>query len=225
MHIMSAIKRLYAGITGSANRGEGLGELRASRTRLLVGAHEDRRRFERDLDGAQQQLSVLSMKVRMLEGRLEREGSEARHLASEALADLEGSMSGLRGLAHRVYPAVLRYDGIEAALTAASERLGLGVAILSGSLSRHSSELEAVVYFSCLEVLGAPGGGTGDPAPTISLLEGEGALRFEIRVRAGGASPPGRILGLAPDFVRTLGGDIEIDADGDQTVVSGLIPL
>ena len=217
---MVGIKRLLSRTTDSPKTDEDPGALRASRARLLVGAHEDRRRFERDLDSAQQQLSVLSMKVRMLEGRLEREGSEARQLASDALADLEGSMSGLHELAHRVYPAVLTYDGIEAALTAASERLGIEITVLSSGLGRHSSELEAVVYFSCLEVVGGVGAGSRDPAPTISLLEGEGALRFEIRVGS-----RGRRLGLAPDFVRTLGGSIEVGTDGGETIVSGLIPL
>ena len=203
-------------------------KLRSSCERLLIDGFARRRDFERDLDGAQQELSVLSMKLRMLEATLSREHSDAHGLASQARKDLSRTSEWLRDLAHRIYPAVLKSDGLQAALEAAAERAPAEVRVECERLGRHSPELEAVVYFSCTEILENSGSPRAAERASIAVAETPRTLRFEVRAAYGDRPPAAEAIGTqtAADSVRALGGEFTVEPGlTGERIVTGSIPL
>jgi signal transduction histidine kinase len=191
---------------------------------LLVESHASRRQFERDLDDAQQQLSILSLKLKALENDLS-EGRATADSARDAGADLDWAMQWLRDLAHRLYPMVLTHDGLGAALREAIARESLDVSLDVGKLGRYSTELESVIYFCILDAVESVRGVDG---ASISLEETEGGLRFEA---AGnhpgefGVTASSRLRGVA-DAVGAMGGELSIESrTGGGRTVTGLIPL
>src|SRR5262249_56618448 len=60
----------------------------------------------------------------------------------------------LRERAHGIYPPLLADNGLGDALRAAASRSPLGVRVaISEDVGRFSAEVEAAIYFSCLEAL------------------------------------------------------------------------
>lgn len=95
-----------------------LSDIRASRTRIVLAADQERHRLERDLhDGAQQRLVGLSLALRLLRNRT---GMDDPRLAA-AEEELRGAVADLRSLASGLSPAVLRDEGLAAALGALAE--------------------------------------------------------------------------------------------------------
>ena len=92
-----------------------LGEVAASRERLVRATYDERRRLERDLhDGAQQRLVALGMSLRVLQRAHPADGGLAAAL-DRAVAELSTAVAELRQLAHGVRPSALD-DGLAAAL-------------------------------------------------------------------------------------------------------------
>ena len=70
---------------------------------------------------------------------------------------LESALSELRDLAHGIYPPVLRDFGLQAALAAAARRCVPPAALVADGVGRYPADVEAAVYFCCLEGLQNPG--------------------------------------------------------------------
>ena len=129
-------------------------ELRASRQRLVSAQDEERRRLERNIhDGAQQQLVALTVKLRLLEQLAERDPVKAREMAGQIQADATGALDDLRDLARGIYPPLLADKGLPAALEAQARKSPVPVSVEAGEVGRCSQDVEAAVYFSCLEAL------------------------------------------------------------------------
>jgi len=146
-------------------------ELRASRARVVTAADVERRRMERDLhDGAQQQLVLLGLKLGLAERLIEKDAAAATAMHDELRADLRKALSELRDLAHGIYPAVLENEGLPGALREAVERAAIPTELHCDGARRYPPELEAAVYFCCLEALQnaakhARGRGEGEDRP------------------------------------------------------------
>ena len=85
-----------------------LGEVRASRARIVEAADEQRRRVVRDLhDGAQQRLVHTVITLKMARRALDNEDERGPALLDEALVQAERATVELRELAHGILPAVL----------------------------------------------------------------------------------------------------------------------
>ncbi|QLQ15350.1 MAG: hypothetical protein HZY73_06225 [Micropruina sp.] len=92
-----------------------LGEVEASRGRLLEATMTERRRLERDLhDGAQQRIVATGMRLRLLQERLA--PAEAAEV-NAAVAELRDTVDELRRIANGIRPAQLD-DGLAPALAA-----------------------------------------------------------------------------------------------------------
>ena len=156
-------------------------EMRASRARIVAASDESRRKVERDLhDGAQQYLVLLELKLGLLT-KLVAEDPEAAASMAEVREDLRRALAELRDLAHGIYPAVLESDGLPAALQAAAERSSMPVSVDADGVGRHSQELEAAVYFCCLEALQNAAKHAGDGASVIvRLSQADGQVRFTV---------------------------------------------
>ena len=70
------------------------------------------------------------------------------------LADqLQDAIGEIRRLARGIYPPVLAANGLPAALPAAAAKAGLPTAVHLDGIGRYPPQIEAAVYFCCLEAL------------------------------------------------------------------------
>lgn len=131
-----------------------IADLRASRQRLVAAQDEERRRIERNIhDGAQQELVALAVKIRLLEQLVERDPMEAKSIAVALQVDAGRAIDDLRELARGIYPPLLADKGLVAALESQARRFVVPVTLEGEGIGRYPREVEAAVYFSCLEAL------------------------------------------------------------------------
>jgi signal transduction histidine kinase len=202
-------------------------ELRDSLARLAAASDEARRQVERDLhDGAQQRLVLLKLKLAMLE----RDPSNEELLA-ELRGDLDAALAELRDLAHGIYPAVLESDGLHAALADGAARASISTRVECDGVGRYPREVEAAVYFCCLEALQNAAKHAGEGATAAVRLRGRaGELRFEVTddgrgCDVGAALRSGGMQNMS-DRVGALGGTLRIESEpGKGTTVTGTIPV
>lgn len=205
--------------------------LRGSRARIVAASDAARRRVERDLhDGAQQNLVLLRLQLAMARRALDDDHPSATAL-DEAQAELAQALAGLRDLAHGIYPAALTHEGLAAALPQAAQRAAVATTVDVASAARYPPELEAAVYFCCLEALQNTAKHAGDGArATVALREHDGALHFVVaddgpgfeRTQVNGSAG----LQNMADRIGALGGDLRIETSpGAGTRVTGRIPV
>lgn len=127
-----------------------MGDLRASRARIVAAGDSERRRLERDLhDGAQQRLLALALTL-----RLARAGAvEASAAANEAERELRAAVAALRALAHGLFPAVLADEGLSAAVGALLEETQSPVEVTALPRRRLGQAVEAAAYFTIAEAV------------------------------------------------------------------------
>ena len=105
-------------VTLDAELRASLQELRASRARIVEAGDAERRRLERDLhDGAQSRL--VALKLLLSSARTARRAATtSSRCSTDAIDELDTSLSELRELARGIHPAVLTDHGLEPALQA-----------------------------------------------------------------------------------------------------------
>jgi signal transduction histidine kinase len=129
-----------------------LGEVRASRARIVEAADEQRRRVVRDLhDGAQSGLVrvVLALQLAL---RNEDVPGKVRTLVDDALENARATIEELRELAHGVHPAVLTHRGLAAAVRTVADRASLPV-VVDIAEERYPNSVESAAYFVAAEAL------------------------------------------------------------------------
>jgi signal transduction histidine kinase len=209
-------------------------ELRRSREQVVAAQDAERQRLERDIhDGAQQELVALLVGIRTLQ----RAASSADQARPAGLARVRASLADarrtLRELCEGGAPPVLRDNGLAAALrtaVAAAGRAGLDVAVDCDVPDRLPAEIEAAVYFCCLEALQNAAKHARARQATVQvsldrdhvvLLVGDDGVGFEpSSVDSGGG------LSHFADRVTVLGGTAEVEsAQGEGTRIRCRIPL
>jgi signal transduction histidine kinase len=207
-------------------------ELRASRARIVAATDAERRRIERDLhDGAQQHLVALAVKLRLLEQLSESDPAQAKRMLEEVRANLQDAVQELRDFAHGIYPPLLMDRGLTEALAAAAARSPLASHVEADGVGRHPQDVEAAIYFCCLEALQNAAKHAGDGARvTVRLHEEEGGLVFEVAddgkgfdLREGGG---GAGFTNMKDRLGAIGGSVRVESSpGGGTKLSGAVPL
>ncbi|TMD27956.1 MAG: sensor histidine kinase, partial [Chloroflexi bacterium] len=207
-------------------------ELQASRGRLVAAADAERRRIERNLhDGAQQHLVALAVKVRLLEQFAERDPERARSLANQLQDDVRSAIEELRSLAHGIYPPLLSSAGLGVALRAACRRAALSASADADGVGRYAPEVEAAVYFCCLEALQNAGKYAGEQASArVRIWEDAGGLLFEVSDDGVGFEVGRRDEGAGltnmRDRLGAVGGTLRLQSEpGHGTRVSGVVPV
>jgi signal transduction histidine kinase len=207
-------------------------QLSASRSRIVAASDEARRRVERDLhDGAQQSLMLLNLKLAMAERTLADDRAAAAALLAECRSNLSGALDELRDLAHGIYPAVLTNDGLRGALTEAIVEAPLPASLDCDGIGRYDAELEAAVYFCCLEALQNAAKHAGDGARAavrvsaasdrLSFTVADDGQGFDISAVNGSAG-----LQNMADRIGALGGELRVESEpGGGTTVAGTIAL
>ncbi|MGH3475091.1 MAG: HAMP domain-containing protein [Aeromicrobium sp.] len=206
-------------------------DMRASRARIVAASDEARRSVERDLhDGAQQYLVLLELELGLLTKKVA-DDPEASASVAKIRADLGHALAELRDLAHGIYPAVLESDGLPAALQAAADRSSMPVTVNSDGVGRYAQELEAAIYFCCLEALQNSAKHAGDGAKAwVRLSQADGHVQFEVGDDGIGYDEAtiGASSGLQnmADRSGALGGELQIESTpGAGTTVRGAVPI
>jgi signal transduction histidine kinase len=207
-------------------------ELRSSRARVVSAADAERRRIERDLhDGAQQHLVALVVNLRLARELADADPAEAKAVLEGLGRDAKEALEQLRELAHGIYPPLLLDRGLTEALAAATTRAGLPARVEAANLTRYPPEVEATVYFCCLEALQNAAKHAGPSArATLRVWQEQGGLLFEVADDgagfANGDGQGGAGLANMRDRIGALGGRLTIaSTPGHGTSVSGIIPL
>jgi signal transduction histidine kinase len=206
-------------------------DLQASRARIVATGDAERRKIERNLhDGAQQHLVALAVNLRLTKDMLGDDPEGAAEML-DALADaVKDTIQELRDLAHGIYPPLLMDSGLPEALRAAANRSPLSVSVMAEGVGRHSSEIEAAVYFCCLEALQNASKHAPGAEVAVTVAQDGGELRFEVRDDGPGfdvaAARGGHGFTNLSDRLGAIGGTVEWQsAPGEGTTIAGTIPL
>jgi signal transduction histidine kinase len=215
----------------TAELSQRLEELTISRQRLVTAQDTERRRIERNLhDGAQQDLIALKFKLVAVQGMAARDPQQTQEILGSLVTDVGNAVETLRELARGIYPAVLADLGLRAALEAQAARSPLTVEVHADSIHRYPVEVEAAVYFCCLEALQNAAKHAQATRMVIRVEEAAGELRFT-------AADDGRGVDVARarrgsgiqnmmDRMAALGGSLDLRSEpGGGTEVSGRLPV
>jgi signal transduction histidine kinase len=208
-------------------------ELRASRARVVAAADAERRRIERDLhDGAQQHLVALAVTLRLAREVADTDPQQAKAMLEELGEALQEAVQELRNLAHGIYPPVLMDRGLQAALEAAAGRAALPIDVRADGIERYPQQIEAAVYFCCMEAIQNAGKHAGEGAQaTISVRQAAEGLVFDVTDDGAGfdtSSSAGRGHGFVnmSDRLGAIGGTLRVESEpGRGTTIAGSIPL
>ena len=204
-----------------------IGELSASRTRIVAVTDQARRRIERDVhDGAQQRLVALRIKLALESERLEQEAPQTAAELELLGAEVDETIDEVRAIAHGIYPSVLSDRGLVEALRAAARSTPLSCTVEDEGIGRHSQEIESAVYFACVGALA----NVGPDARRIAItLWADERLRFEVRdddPDAPGLGPGDGWLNEPRDRLAAVAGELAVDVvPGEGTRVTGSVPL
>ena len=205
-------------------------ELRASRQRLVKAQDEERRRLERNIhDGAQQQLVALAVKANLAQTLAKRDPDKVEMMLGQLKDEATDALENLRDLARGIYPPLLADKGLAAALESQARNSSVPVSLASDGLERYPQEVEAAVYFCCLEALQNISKYADASAATIRLADGSGTLAFEVtddgRGFDAGSTGYGTGLQGMADRLEALGGSLEVrSTPGRGTTVAGRVP-
>ena len=206
-------------------------DLRASRERIVAAQDQERRRIERNIhDGAQQELVALAIKQRLVEGLVDRDPGKAKNLLSQLQADTTAALENLRDLARGIYPPLLSDQGLAAALEAQARKAAIPIATEAVGTRRYRQEMEAAVYFCCLEAIQNATKHADASKASIRLWEEDGDLRFSVADDGRGfdmeSAPLGTGLQNMADRLAALEGVLEVHSrSGQGTTVSGRVPV
>lgn len=207
-------------------------ELRASRARVVAATDRERRRIERDLhDGAQQRLVALSVRLSVVRELIRQDPAQAAVALEMLHADVKAAQAELNLLAQGVYPPVLTEHGLAEAVRSAVDRSPNPVELAVNDVGRLSRDLEAAVYFCCLEALQNAAKHAGPTAVVRVGLRIDGdEIEFAVEDDGCGfdATTAARGNGFTNmrDRLGAFGGSVEVSSTpGAGTRVIGRVPI
>ncbi len=206
-------------------------ELQASRLRIVSAADESRRRIERNLhDGAQQHLVAMAVKLGLARQLVGADQATAESILEELRTDVQTTLSELRELAHGIYPPLLRDRGLAEALRTAANRAVLPVDVRADDVGRYPGEMEAAVYFCCLEAMQNAGKYAGpDARITVAVAADTDRLSFAVTDDGPGFQPGVGLDGHGfvnmRDRLGALGGELTIESAPGRTCIMGRMPI
>jgi two-component system sensor histidine kinase UhpB len=216
-------------------------ELRRSRAelerlagRLIVAQEDERRRIARELhDELNQRVAALGIGISRL-GRARGEEVEAK--AAQLAAQVDTLAEAIRGLSHRMHPAVLEHAGLVPALHSVCEEFGRmdGVRTefrVDNVDGPYPPGLALAVYRVTQEALRNVARHSGARAARVTLAGVDGGLELVIADRGAGfdpatVGPQGLGLVSMAERVHLEGGDFQVvSAPGAGTKLRARFPL
>jgi len=205
-------------------------ELRASRQRLVIAQDEERRKLERNIhDGAQQQLVAMAVKLRLADTLMDRDAAKAHEMMAQLQAEAQGALDDLRDLARGIYPPLLADKGLPTALQAQARKAAVPTTVIADGVGRYTQDVEAAVYFSCLEALNNVAKYAEASTASVALTQTDGHLTFVVTDDGRGFDPQATgygtgLQGIA-DRLDAIGGTLSVNSGtGEGTAITGIVP-
>jgi signal transduction histidine kinase len=199
-----------------------LADARASRTRMVEAATEERRRLERDLhDGAQQRILAVGMRLRSAQRRLPEDDPTYRDLDA-AVAAIEATVAELRRLAHGIRPSGLD-DGLGAAVRSlvADSPVPIEVSVADVELS---DAVATTAYYVVAEGVTNALKHARARVVRVTIAPHDGRLAVEVTDDGCGGARPAFGLSALRDRVTALGGHVDVvSPDGAGTSVRAVM--
>ena len=207
-------------------------ELRESRARIVASADAERRRVERDLhDGAQQHLVALAINLRLARDIITDDAESGLEILDQLATDVQETIKELRELAHGIYPPLLADSGLGEALRAAASRNPLDVIlVVADEVARYSPEVEAAIYFCCLEALQNAAKHAKNATVELRLWTESGGLLFSVSDNGPGFDPAkargGHGFVNMADRLGAIGGTVRWESrPGHGSKIGGSVPV
>jgi PAS domain S-box-containing protein len=206
-----------------------LGEVRASRARILEAADRARRDIERNLhDGAQQRLVSVALGLRIWLAQHKDLPDDCRAPVFQALDDLGVGLADLRDLARGLHPAVLSDHGLEHALRALAQRSVVPVELATElPAERLPMAVEAAAYFVASEALTNVARYAEASQAWVSVEARAGHVEVTIRDDGAGGAELGSGSGLQGlrDRLEAMNGTLALDSPpGEGTRIHARLP-
>jgi signal transduction histidine kinase len=197
--------------------------LRVSRERLVTARDAQRRGLQRDIqEGPERQLLEIGRAVRAVD-----QPAELDPLIDRANDTLEG----LRDLARGVFPPLLADQGIVPALQAHVRKVGAHTTIVadpSVAGRRFDADIEACVYFCCLQAIQNVLRHAANAPSRVHLSLANDVLTFEIADEGAGfdtrTTARGMGLQIIQDRVDALEGSLSVTSGVGGTTVVVTVP-
>ncbi|MFZ0480971.1 MAG: PAS domain S-box protein [Terriglobales bacterium] len=220
--------------------------LRMLTGRLLRMQDEERRRIARELhDSAGQILAAISMNLTPLESRLEsvngQDMSRASNAIRESLALVSELTGELRTISHLLHPPLLDEVGLSSALRVYIEgftdRSKIGVDFeIPEDFGRLPQDLETAIFRVVQESLTNIHRHSGSPVASLRVSRFNSEVLVEIADSGKGIPPekrkmmdsaalPGVGISGMRERIRQLGGSLEVDSNGNGTVIVARLPV
>jgi PAS domain S-box-containing protein len=196
-----------------------LGEVEASRARIVAAADETRRRIQRDLhDGAQQQLVSLVLEVRGAAATTPPELEDVQAQLSRIGEDLTDVLDELRKISRGIHPEILTEGGLAPALNALARRSAVPVELDVRIGHRMPERVEVAAYYLVSEALANAAKHSKASVVHVEVAAEDGVVLLAIRDDGIGGADPTQGSGLIGlnDRVEALGGRIEISSPAGQ---------
>jgi signal transduction histidine kinase len=196
----------------------------------VAAQDHERRKLERNIhDGAQQQLVALTVKLRLAQALVGTEPARAESMLVDLQADSQSALEDLRDLARGIYPPLLADKGLAAALGSQLRKSAVPATLLSDGVGRYPQEIEAAVYFSCLEALQNAAKYAAASSATVELHDDGAELGFIVSDDGLGFDPSSVVYGTGlqgiTDRLGAIDGRLAVEsAPGRGTVVTGHVP-
>jgi signal transduction histidine kinase len=206
-------------------------DLRESRARIVASGDAERRRVERNLhDGAQQNLVALAVNLRLARDILAEDPDAAGEMLDEIAGEVKRTIQELRELAHGIYPPLLADSGLGEALRAAASRSPLPVSVTADQIGRYSPDIEAAIYFCCLEALQNAAKHAEGASVELRVWEESGGLLFSVIDSGPGfdaaSARKGHGFVNMADRLGAIGGTVRWQSEpGHGAQIRGSIPL
>lgn len=205
-----------------------VGELAASRARLVEAADSERRRIERNLhDGTQQRLVSVSMALGLAQAKLPGDPAAAGDVLAEARAGLGAALQELRSLSQGIHPAILTERGLCAALRELVLGAALPVTLHCDLQARLPEPVEAAAYYVAAEALANVAKHAGAAGVVVDVRLRDHAAVVAVTDDGKGGADPARGSGLRglADRVAALGGRLSVDSPpGHGTALRAELP-
>jgi signal transduction histidine kinase len=158
-----------------------------------------------------------------------RDPERARASVKALEAESDQALETLRALARGIYPPLLREHGLAAAVRAEAEKMPVPANVRADHLDRYSPDVEAAVYFVCLEALQNVTKHARASRVEISVRSLDHELSFEVTDDGAGfdVAKDARGSGLRNmiDRIEGMSGRLAIRSEaGRGTTVTGTVP-
>jgi len=145
-------------------------------------------------------------------------------------AETQEALESLRDLGRGIYPPLLVDRGLPEVLKAQVRKAPMAASMHADGVGRYPREIEATVYFCCLEALQNAGKYAEARHVDVTLEASNGVLTFAIEDDGSGfdpgATPRGMGLQNMADRLAAVGRTLEIRSEpGRGTTIHGSLPV